>query len=120
MTIQTITQNDRLIAVVTDCEVIRNTGDALDLLATVRYETHANALAIDKRLLDERFFILSSGFAGEVLQKFVNYQMKVAIWGDYTGYTSKPLRDFIRESNKGNAVGFLPTQEEAVAWLAAR
>lgn len=50
----------------------------------------------------------------------MNYQMKVAIWGDYSGYTSKPLRDFIRESNKGSAVGFLPTMEEAVAWLAGR
>jgi len=38
---------------------------------------------------------------GEVLQKFVNYQTKVAIYGDYTKYTSKPIKDFMYESNKG-------------------
>ena len=120
MTISTMTVCGKVIAVVTECETIRTTGDALDLLASVRYETHADCLAIDKQLLDEKFFILSSGFAGQVLQKFVNYQMKLAIWGDFTRYTSKPLQDFIRESNQGRAVGFLPTQEEAVRWLASR
>lgn len=120
MTISTMTVSGKAIAVVTECNIIRTTADALDLLASVRYETHVNCLAIDKRLLDEKFFILSSGFAGEVLQKFVNYQMKLAIWGDYSRYTSKPLQDFIRESNQGRAVGFLATQEDAVAWLASR
>ena len=43
---------------------------------------------------------------GEVLQKFVNYQTKVAIYGDYTKYTSKPLKDFMYESNKGNNIFF--------------
>ena len=120
MTISTMTVSGKAIAVVTECDVIRTTADALDLLASVRYETQADCLAIDKGLLDEKFFILSTGFAGEVLQKFVNYQMKLAIWGDYAHYASKPLQDFVRESNQGHAVAFLPTQEAAVAWLASR
>ena len=38
--------------------------------------------------------------AGDILQKFVNYGIKFAIFGDFTGYTSKPLKDFIYESLK--------------------
>lgn len=39
---------------------------------------------------------------GGDLQEFLSYQTKVAIYGDYTKYTSKPLKDFMYESNKGN------------------
>ena len=67
----------------------------------------------------EKFFVLSSGLAGEILQKFVNYHFKVAIYGDFSKYTSKPLKDFIYESNNGNAVFFTETQAQAVEKLSA-
>ena len=91
--------------------------DALDLAMTVRYEAGAERIAIDKRLLGEDFFILSTGVAGEILQKFTNYHIKAAFYGDFSRYTSKPLHDFIYESNQGNSVFFLPTREEAVRRL---
>lgn len=92
---------------------------AVELLANIRYETGCSAVVLPKELLDESFFRLSSGLAGEVLQKFVNYQMRLAIVGDLSHYTSKPLKDFIYESNKGTQVGFWPTEEAALAWLEA-
>ena len=58
---------------------------------------------------------LRTGLAGEVLQKFINYHVKVAIVGDYSQYTSKSLRAFIYESNRGNDIYFLSSVEEAVA-----
>ena len=51
------------------------------------------------------------------MQKFVNYQLKIAILGDYSGYTSKPLRDFIYESNNGGHVFFVGTEAEAIEKL---
>lgn len=90
---------------------------ALDLAMTVKYETGGSRLAIDKRVLGEDFFILSTGIAGEILQKFINYHVKAAIFGDYSRYTSKPLRDFIYESNKGKDVFFTASREEAVERL---
>ena len=92
--------------------------DALDLAMTVRYEAGAERIAIDKRLLGEDFFILSTGVAGEILQKFVNYHVKAAVFGDYSRYTSKPLRDFIYESNQGRHFFFTATEAEAVERLA--
>ena len=97
---------------------IVDTQSALDFIMTVRYETGLDRIAIEKSLIAEDFFILSTGMAGEILQKFVNYHVKAAIWGDYSRYTSKPLRDFIYESNCGKDFFFVPSQEEALARLA--
>lgn len=95
---------------------IADVSSAIDLLASIRYETGCSAI-LRKECLDESFFRLSSGLAGEILQKFVNYQMRLAIVGDFFNYTSKPLEDFILESNRGGQVGFLPDEEKALAWL---
>ena len=81
---------------------------------TSKYETGTKNIVIDKKLIVEDFFILSKGLAGEILQKYVNYGGRIAIYGDYSHYTSKPLKDFIYESNKGKDVFFVATQEEAI------
>ena len=52
--------------------------------------------------------------AGEILQKFLNYHIKAAVFGDYSHYTSKPLKDFIYEANCGKDFFFLTTKEEAL------
>lgn len=106
------------IAVVSSDElVIADTQSALDLAMTVRYETGATKIVIDKNVICEDFFILSTGVAGEILQKFINYHIKAAIYGDYSQYTSKPLKDFIYESNHGNNFFFVTTKEEAIQKL---
>ena len=102
MNIETIQAPRGAIAVLSGGKVqITDAGAALDLAMSIRYETGISRLAIDKEVLRGDFFILSTGVAGEILQKFINYRFKAAIYGDYTGYTSKPLLDFIRESNRG-------------------
>ena len=101
-----------------DTREISSVRDALDLAMSVQYEKGVSRLAIEKSALAEEFFILSSGLAGEILQKFINYHVKAAFWGDYSRYTSKPLKDFIYESNKGNDFFFVSTQEEALHRLA--
>lgn len=106
------------VAIVTcDEPVIVDVQSALDLMATVRYETDCGAIVLPKAGLTEAFFDLKTTLAGQVLQKFVNYQMKLAIVGDFSGYASKALRDFIHESNSGRQIFFLPTEAEAVTKL---
>lgn len=119
MQLDSIEQNGiKVVTVVSSEKVITDTQSALDLLATVNYETGANRIVINKENVEDTFFVLSTGLAGEILQKFVNYHAKVAIYGDYTKYTSKPLKDFIYESNRGNHIFFVPTKEEAIERLA--
>ena len=118
MNLKQLERNGEIITQVeTEETLITDVQSALDLMATVRYETGADRMILPKIALDERFFVLSSGLAGDVLQKFVNYQLKIAIVGDYSGYTSKPLRDFIYESNNGSHVFFVATEEEALEKL---
>lgn len=100
--------NGSMVAVSSEDMVITGVDSALDLLMSARYEADTTYLIV------EDFFILSSGLAGEILQKFINYGAKIAIYGDFSHYTSKPLQDFIYESNKGRDVFFVATKEEAI------
>lgn len=118
MNIDYLRENGTDIAVVSgDERIIVDTQSALDLAMTVKYETGATKIVIDKNIICEDFFILSTGVAGEILQKFINYHIKAAIYGDYSHYTSKPLKDFIYESNHGSNFFFVATKEEAIQKL---
>lgn len=118
MNIEHLKDNGIDIAVVSgDKVVIVDTQSALDLAMTVKYETGAERIVIDKDVICRDFFILSTGIAGEILQKFMNYHVKAAFYGDYSHYTSKPLKDFIYESNQGKDFFFVSTREEAVQKL---
>lgn len=118
MNIKRINQNGVEIAVIKSDEIIiTDVQSALDLMATVRFGNECDCIAIPKAAVTEDFFTLSTGIAGEILQKFVNYYCKLAIFGDYSHYTSKPLRDFIYESNEGSHIFFVGTEEEAVEKL---
>ena len=119
MNIEYVKENGRDIAVVSgDAAEAATVQAALDLAMTAKYEAGAERIAIDKRVLGEDFFVLSTGIAGEILQKFINYHVKAAMFGDYSRYTSKPLRDFIYESNNGKDFFFTASKEEAVERLA--
>lgn len=98
--------------------MISDAQTALDLAMTVKYETGAEKIVIDKNLICGDFFILSTGIACEILQKFINYHVKAAVYGDYSHYTSKPLKDFIYESNNGKDFFFVSTKDEAIQKLA--
>lgn len=118
MNIEYLEQDGITIAIISsDKAIITDTRSALELAMTAKYEEGADRLVIDKRAVCGEFFILSTGIAGDILQKFINYHVKAAIYGDYSHYTSKPLRDFIYESNQGKDFFFVSTREEAIAKL---
>lgn len=118
MQLSKIEKNGIVCAVVnSDKLVITDAQTALDVLMSAKYDVGTKNIIIDKKLIVEDFFVLSKGLAGEVLQKYVNYGGRIAIYGDYSHYTSKPLKDFIYESNKGKDVFFVATQDEAVDML---
>ena len=100
--------------IITDEIVIKDTKSALDLIATVQYETDCDKIIVYKSCVADDFFVLSTGVAGEILQKFINYCKKIAIVGDYSKYTSKPLKDFIYKSNNGNKYLFCTEHRRSV------
>lgn len=118
MQLTKIEKNGIACAVVNSNEiVITDAQSALDVLMSAKYDIGTKNIVVDKKLITEDFFILSKGLAGEILQKYVNYGGRIAIYGDYSHYTSKPLKDFIYESNTGKDVFFVTTRDEAVEML---
>lgn len=106
------------IAVITsETPLITDAQSALDLIASVGFEHNIAKIAINKAAISEDFFRLSTGLAGEVVQKFVNYGYRLAIIGDFSEYTSKPLHDYIYECNNGKHLNFVATQDDAVRKL---
>lgn len=120
MDLKTVQRGDITIALVqSDRPLLTDVQAALDFIATVKYETGCDRIALNKAAIIEDFFKLSTCLAGEILQKFINYRVKIAVIGDFSSYSSKPLKDFMYESNRGNDVFFVSTEDEAIAKLAA-
>ncbi len=88
-------------------------ADILDPIGNAGYNG-ADLLVIPVGRLSPDFFKLSTGLAGAILQKCMNYQLKVAIVGDISAYTAKssPLRDFVYESNKHGTVRFVTSEAD--------
>ncbi|EJP23362.1 PF13788 domain protein [Peptostreptococcaceae bacterium AS15] len=97
--------------------LIRDEQSMLDMLMTIAYDTGLSKVIIDKDNLTEDFFILSNKIAGNILQKVVNYNMKLAIIGDFSKYDSKALRDFIYECNSGKDIFFVEDETMALKML---
>lgn len=96
--------------------IINNVQDAVDLIGNASFEG-ANSVIIFENQLTPSFFDLKTGIAGEILQKFSNYRMKLAIIGDFSKYTGKSLNDFILESNKTGNVIFDSNSDKAIQKL---
>lgn len=103
--------------------LIRSERESADLIGEA-YAAGAKVVAIPLARLPPEFFDLKTRLAGELLQKFVNYGFVVAIVGDVADAVaaSKPLADFVRESNRGRHVWFVKDMaalERRAAGLAA-
>ena len=93
--------------------------DALDAIGAT-WGRRVAAVAVHVNRLPGGFLDLSTGVAGEYLQKMVTYQVVVAIVGDISDRTarSKSLAAFVRESNRGRHVWFVDSLDEVHAKLA--
>lgn len=96
--------------------IISSATEMLDLLGDISF-SGCSRVIIHSGSFTPEFYDLRTGVAGEILQKFSNYRMQLAIVGDFSHLTSKSWRDFIRESNRGRTVSFQPTVEEALSSL---
>jgi len=78
-------------------------------LVNEAFNTGARVIAVPVERLGDDFFTLSTRVAGEVAQKVVNYGLKLAVVGDISRYlkSSAPLRDWVRESNRGQDLWFV-------------
>jgi len=89
---------------------VHDDRDAVDLIAEAHYEHQAEWVLLPVDLLPPDFFRLQTGVAGAIAQKFVNYRMKLAIVGDVSAHedASEAFRDWVRETNEGRNLWFVP------------
>ncbi len=117
MKIESHTVNNTKIAeVVSDTYVIKTSEDGIDLLGSLYYQDFEKIIVREKNITPD-FFNLKNGMAGEILQKFSNYRVRLAIVGDFTPYSNKSIKDFIYESNKKGQINFVNTMTEALKVL---
>jgi hypothetical protein len=96
-----------------DSFVINNSEDAIELI-NMPESQDCHKFIIHECNLSKDFFNLGSGVAGDILQKFSNYRLRLAVIGDFSKYTSKSLNDFFRESNKTGNILFVNSVEQAL------
>ncbi len=102
-----------IVEVIADDVIIKIAQDGLDLLGDAYYQGY-DKMILHMKNITPSFFDLKSGLAGEILQKFSNYRVRLVIVGDFSKFESKSLNDFIRESNNGKLVNFLQSRDEAI------
>ena len=94
---------------------------ALDLIGDAMGQD-AELVAVPAERVADEFFRLRSGVAGAVMQKFVNYRVRLAVVGDVSRHVteSSALRDFVHETNQGSQVWILADFDELEAKLRLR
>jgi Domain of unknown function (DUF4180) len=113
MFLEIIYANNRKIAVVPSGSIpLTDTDELLDLMAEAAM-SGAHSIIVNEDQLPPAFFELKTGVAGEMLQKFSNYRMHLAIVGDFSKFNSKSLKDFIRESNRTGRIIFVKSIDAA-------
>jgi hypothetical protein len=93
--------------------------DALDLIGAAFLGATVVAVPADR--LDPSFFSLGTRFAGEVMQKFANYRLRLVVVGDISRHlaASAALRALVTESNRHDHVWFVPDLDTLDARLRA-
>jgi hypothetical protein len=93
---------------------IQSFGDISEALSAT---LGAAGLVLTEADLAPEFFDLRSGLAGELFQKFTNYQLRVAIvLPDPQAYGER-FGELAYEHSTHNLIRFVRSLEEAKAWL---
>ncbi|GHJ53939.1 DUF4180 domain-containing protein [Micromonospora chersina] len=98
---------------------VATTEAALDLIGAAF--GGAEVVAVPAARLDPSFFSLGTRFAGEIMQKFVNYRLRLVVVGDISAHLAESgaLRALVAESNRHDHIWFVPDLAALDARLAA-
>lgn len=105
--------NGKRIAEVLAFEIVVNTAqDVLELIVK-KEMVGINKIILHRENINSDFFELSTGLAGDIFQKFINYHIQLAIVGDFSDIKSESFNALIRESNRGRNIFFVKNLDEA-------
>lgn len=108
--------NKKYIACISGELKLSSERDATDFISAC-WEIDTSLLMIYSEALSEDFFNLRTGLAGAVLQKFINYRIKVATVIENQENLNDRFKEMILESNKRNDFRVFKDAIEAESWL---
>jgi len=95
--------------------LIQQERDALDMIA-ICGEYESQRLLLHTENLPDSFFDLNTGCAGHILQKFMNYQVKVADVLPVTVMRGR-FGEMALETNRNQYFRVFHSREDAETWL---
>jgi len=95
---------------------INRESDLNDLLSLCYYH-NSNYILMDEKNISREFFNLRSGLAGVAMQKFANYQAKVAILLPAHADKSERFKELMYEMSRSNHFRFYDNRADAEVWL---
>ena len=104
------------VEIISDDVIINSEQDILDLIVDVEYQFDCKNIIVHRNNLNEFFFELKSGFAGNILLKLSNYKINFGIIGDFSDL-GNTFHDFIFETNKNGQTVFTSNIDETIALL---
>jgi len=93
---------------------IQSLGDISDAIGKC---FGAKGLIVTEADVSPDFFNLRTGFAGELLQKFVNYKIQLAIILPSPNSYGERFAELASEHSMHPTIRFFSSKEQAIAWL---
>lgn len=108
--------SQKYIELMSAAEPVKTENDALDLIA-LGWEQGTQAIMIHGEALSEDFFKLKTKSAGDIIQKFTNYGMKVAAIVPREIVQQGRFKEMAAETNNGPHFRIYDRKEDAEQWL---
>ncbi|MEG0366174.1 MAG: DUF4180 domain-containing protein [Coprobacillus sp.] len=103
--------------VVTDELLIHDVESAMQLITTVKKGVNCRKFIISKSCVQDDFFSPATKYTAEVLRKYVNSHIQIAIVGDYSCFEGQPTMTFLNNINRGDRIFFTNDMDEAIKRL---
>jgi hypothetical protein len=95
---------------------IADLNDAMTIVAAT-YELNTHKVLLRDSQFPAEFFELQTGFAGEFIQKLVNYRIAVACVFGSDRALGERFREYIGEAKRGRQFRSFTEEGDAIAWL---
>lgn len=109
-------ENKKYIELISSSNPLSTENDTLDLISLC-WEHDSQLVMIHYAALSEDFFQLKTKAAGNIMQKFINYGIKVTAIIPQETFQKGRFKEMAMETNKGNHFRIYGSKEEAEKWL---
>ncbi len=109
-------ESKKYIELISTSEPLSTENHALDLVALC-WEQDTHLLMMDFSALSQDFLKLKTRVAGNFIQKFINYNIKIAVIMPPEIIKESRFKEMVLETNKGNHFRIYESKAEAENWL---